>query len=1365
MQVVAIQRDSLSEFDLWRHASTYDAAEQPNRSRKDDAAKNPGDPGLVTKNCNWLSYDFQLPQSGWYELYITGSPLGWRRDIDLDGKRVFKGVLHDDGHLTDQKSPVKVRSLYIEQGKHTLKYTMATFPGLYLEGWGLHQSQTPAQQLHVQLQGNAIGRVADQRTLTLTHGPLAADQTFTLLGYEDISKQSFTLATVPLKATKQNATQTIQFKLPQQGSYTLTAQLGDATLTAADLAVPMLGAIDTTPVASHKSTVKKTLLWDIDCIKQTRNGQAISLDETFWEANGKTRLHTSSAGTYRESSDNLGDNPIVTAWGDKSLSSFAYAIDVPEIQVPYLLEVDYPDDTRRTTNVVILEKAISWPQHQYSQAQLGSGYETGDAYELSNHMQTHRVYFWPSVKEVRAALVSIHEGQRAAAARIRLYKLDEGLPDPVKPRENGRVFASYYEEWGRWGAHQRSSFLSDLNEMSRDIVGIDRWLRQSRAVGMNAIRPTAAVYRSCTYDSDMLYGYAGRSYDATRLAVLLAEKYRMRYSPELHITPLPALDNLVKAVADKPEDTLLYSQTGAVGVKNASGPGFNPLHPAVQQRYIDILGELADKLGDSPAFEGINIRLMTWSGNSWFWLSSLNWGYGDWTINQFQQDTGIKLPGDPTSLQRYHERYVYLTSDAMRDKWITWRNTRMLDYICRMRDRIRKANPHANLIFTGSSELDAIFEHDPNVSSRELLRDAGFDLQGISHQPGIIFCTSSGYGRAKSTSPVEDQVKLDHLLLDGKQILDGAAGRAYLFSNTYFEVHHRVPVDKLGLPGLTPRSYCGAAEASGRASLQKLAVVLAEQDTLGMAQGGLGYVWGQPEFYVPWLAEFTALPRVPFATVEHVGDAVVVRQKQLENKLYFYAVNREPYAVDVTIDLDATQVTRLGTQQPLATSQGKLTFQLDAFELASFQSELPSSVTQVSLQIPDSRITLLKNRLAACQTWLMQLHDGELKGALDPSQMKIFGQTLEQSWHAFAEKEYWQARVLLGSMPMLQVYETLGRYPQTQLGRDFPLQLKVRPTGKYVPANPPMFTATQLLEQAGSESKLQIVDSDSINPDWSGDQVLMAQDRLSLQFPIKMAGQYRIALGHVRPASGAMMVAINHSSLPVLAQTLTPNVPEQTAFGVVSLRPGMSTLSLQGTGQIGVYALNVEPVYHAISSASWQSLGPFPSAWYSSWQTNAQTAIHDAMVRIDPPMNPIDLSTTYQNAFGTKSGWTMTDHSYSMYAQWGVNFLSRVGITEGYICFAVTHITSPEDREAQLLIGSDWWTNAYLNGELVVSERDQKAKDDGAQFNGWKPTPALIKLRKGVNTLLVKHHGGSAATWFTAFITDPGDLHITAKKP
>jgi hypothetical protein len=98
------------------------------------------------------------------------------------------------------------------------------------------------------------------------------------------------------------------------------------------------------------------------------------------------------------------------------------------------------------------------------------------------------------------------------------------------------------------------------------------------------------------------------------------------------------------------------------------------------------------------------------------------------------------------------------------------------------------------------------------------------------------------------------------------------------------------------------------------------------------------------------------------------------------------------------------------------------------------------------------------------------------------------------------------------------------------------------------------------------------------------------------------------------------------------------------------------------------------------------------------------------------------------------------------------------------MCYASLFITSPDDRQAQILIGTDWWVNLYVNGEEVKSERDQKRVEaDGAQFSGWTPTRATLTLKKGLNRLVIKCMGGTAYCYFTAYLTDPGDLKISPR--
>ena len=87
---------------------------------------------------------------------------------------------------------------------------------------------------------------------------------------------------------------------------------------------------------------------------------------------------------------------------------------------------------------------------------------------------------------------------------------------------------------------------------------------------------------------------------------------------------------------------------------------YNALHPKVQAKYLEIVGELADNLADCKSFEGISMRVpLPWQYAGWNALLTGNKGYGDWTVGEFEKETGIKVPGAPGDPKRFARRYTF----------------------------------------------------------------------------------------------------------------------------------------------------------------------------------------------------------------------------------------------------------------------------------------------------------------------------------------------------------------------------------------------------------------------------------------------------------------------------------------------------------------------------------------------------------------------------------------------------------------------------------------------------------------------------------------------------------------------------------
>ena len=416
--------------------------------------------------------------------------------------------------------------------------------------------------------------------------------------------------------------------------------------------------------------LKKTLLSEIDCV---------ATEPQYTGADG-SKVVRSVAGTYRES----GDVGFLFAQHKKRDSSwFAYCLNIPETQKPYVIETDYPDDAFRTFCISIREALP--PDSTYP---VTSGVDTGECYTLTRKMQTDTMLFWPRTTDIRVVLMAVHNGRRAAASKIRLYRVDGDLPLLDVPVHGGRSFANWYEE----GDHFTGIYgAPDIFTRGR-IVAAERWTRSIASIGGDIIMPPVASYNISLYPSRYNVEYCNpNSFDFVRLLLLKCEKYGLGLIGEFDPHG-PELDRLADPTGKrKPRPNALISKDGANGGDWRTSPGFNPLHPVDQEWYLDMIGEFVDRYKDSQALRGINLRLMKWSNTGLNNFLSLDWGYDDLTVGLFEKETGISTGvNTDDNPQRFHARYDWLMAHA-RDPWIEWRCRKIADIYTRIRDRVRRA--------------------------------------------------------------------------------------------------------------------------------------------------------------------------------------------------------------------------------------------------------------------------------------------------------------------------------------------------------------------------------------------------------------------------------------------------------------------------------------------------------------------------------------------------------------------------------------------------------------------------------------------------------------------------------------------------
>jgi len=961
----------------------------------------------------WAEYDFKITKPGWHELYLSGSVPGWSRDVFIDGKLVLRLVTsHVDDYVKVAHRVIRWKevNLFLEGGKHTVRFRRLGFPGC-LPAWELYESgDNPAACIRAEIVGHNIIRARTKVKVRVTGGA-SKPMSYTLVIRNEKTGKLVSGPEVAFPASAKPVTKIVEISFRRQGVYRLLARSGKKLLRPADLQAGQIVAIDTKSPPAPASEMKLTSVVDIDCTKMRSKG--------FVEKDGKTRIVRAPFGAYRESSGKGSHEH----WGT---DGFAYSFDLPDTKHIYKLVVDYPDDDRRTMGFWVNDGALIRGRVGLT---LCGGVETGGHYTLSNKMQTHEAFFYPrNNKGLVVAAINLVPGSRAAASRIRIFRVDSALTAAPPVKGDGRVMGYYFEESGRWIRQFGGPHNTSLDD---HIKTMERWGRWNRHIGANLMMPTINVYQANHYPSRILIGYFNRTYDECRMNALIAEKYGCKYIPEFHISGQTYFDKHTMKVWMKDKKVQFgspkareYVMVSKDGKYKCSWKPFvyNALHPRTQELYISVFGELADRLGDCESFGGISSRLMLgWQWMGWNALPGLNWGYGDWTIAQFEKETGIKVPVNATGPKRFRARFDFLTG-PMRDKWIDWRCRKIFDYHCRLRDRIRKAKPTARLFlpYYGPDPREA-YSRSPLGQMREI----GMDWKMYADEPGIVVTPTTVYGRRFST-PVLDATKREPLLGPDSPQIARLGDRGFGLYGDYFELNKNLDWTKLGGK---PYPAFDSCVPSGIHERELYAQVLAESDCSFIFNGGNGWIFGTPKVLSPFLREYRSLPARPFKPFDKARDPVAIWYRQEKGGMYFYAVNRLPCEVTAKVDLSgATAVTALGDGTEKA-CDGSLSVKLAPFMMKSFFAKGRAALAGCSVNVPNEQTESLKPPIAFARDLRKTVASRREAVELTHAEANRVLSILDESLAAFSEGRLWRARGNLERQELVRLYDMIGRYP------------------------------------------------------------------------------------------------------------------------------------------------------------------------------------------------------------------------------------------------------------------------------------------------------------------------------------------------
>lgn len=973
----------------------------------------------------WFEYDFDIRAPGWYGLIVHGNPNGVEFLVDPDKVGNTEPEARFLGGSGQNKATDRIGNVWLGEGVHRVRVQRHFWTGFpSITAIELKPSSgTLAESIAVAAPlDDRIYRRGQCPQLEIVSGAqLQAER----LGIAEVDPYTFVTYRWHDLQIPASAGQTRQsFALPcdKEGYRALWFADSHGSIPNEKLRGFFYEVIDTNAPVRQASAASAAPLFEINCAEQVPD-----------YSGDPTRVVHRNHGSYRESGDvgwtRYQRAPGIARHALPEPSWFAYTLTGLAPQQRYRIEVDYPDDGWRTFGMALRESApLSYP--------VAVGVDTGGEFPLSHTMQTLSLTAWPRASDPRLTFMTAHEGSKAACARIRVFGAETPERLDEAKLKGFRRFVSWQEEGANFG-----SLFGPADDTTRgQRSAIERWAEAASAVGASTLMPTVVVYSFALYPSRFNVAFSNPASDNLRRLMLVAEKYRLGVIPEVH----PRSDELAFG-RDDPRaipDNVLLDKNGLSNFFTADGktrnypPYFNPLSTRNEEWYVGMIGELADRYKDSPAFEGISLRLMQWANPALNNLVNLDWGYDDTTVKLFMRDTGSSVPlGDADDPKRFAIRHAWLTGPG-RQAWVEWRCRKIANLIRRIRDRVRLARPDLKLYinaFVDSEGLAPDFSSagGPTMASR--LREGGIDPTLLNAIDGVVLLNAANrYGRREADAlrrgyrdTLIDPSALSVLRRKGE-------GGEFLTTQNYLEATDAIiPPDRLGFPSNTKRTWAGiVANPSGRLALERYAIQLAETDAVTLGDGGNGYSFGPP-IVREFMANFRRLPARRFDDHPTAVDPVTVRGLADRGSYYFYAVNRERYPVSVDLRLaKSATVTRLADDKAVTMEGGRLRLNLRPYELIALKANAATRIEAVRIDLPEVEKRRIARQIAAVEK-LADLSPLQTLVRRGPSEeeIRLLQDAAREARRALDRGWLWRARTVLEHSALLAIYKRTRCYP------------------------------------------------------------------------------------------------------------------------------------------------------------------------------------------------------------------------------------------------------------------------------------------------------------------------------------------------
>ena len=619
----------------------------------------------------------------------------------------------------------------------------------------------------------------------------------------------------------------------------------------------------------------------------------------------------------------------------------AFPLSIKNTGEPHLVEIEFSAETQLHSGISIIER------DRTNQIPI-FGVDSGIAYQPQDFAKQpteknkvkHRLLFWPNKDEPYLLITNHDTDNKCRVGRIKLHvgpsritSISNNKNIAINSNRQSLVYFEsplFPENFGAMPGVD-TTYDQSIDDWQMFYLGSDRFIQYLKHAGMQGAILTVASEGSSIYPSQYLEPtpkydsgqFFSNGQDIMRKDVLgmvfeMFDREGLTLIPSIEFScPIPELERIRRENGFDAAGIDLYHIHGHLlendpNFSNHVSASYNPLHPEVQKAISKVVEELLQRYGHHKSFGGVSIKC---GKNSYLTLPSQLWGYDLATVKRFMNEVGIKPPQnmDLESFTKLSmtQRAQWLLSEHRLD-WLNWRAEKITLLFHELGDQVKAVKPTAKLFVTTvdmyqSDEarlaMSPSLRWSPDFSAFQL--QMGIDQKAIASHQQIMWLDGHTDMPGWTLSESRVATEITHSKSANSFAKSIRGGGDLQVSRILWSEFDKLP----GSSAISPNNPIIRAQVMARAHDEQrkfFAQRLALRDSVLLVHGGRLLPSGQESSLNQWLKIYQQLPAIPFEDVivpedKISGDSLVVRQKVVRERRYFYVVNKSPWPVSAEL--------------------------------------------------------------------------------------------------------------------------------------------------------------------------------------------------------------------------------------------------------------------------------------------------------------------------------------------------------------------------------------------------------------------------------------------------------------------------------